>query len=68
MTERPTSIILSPAAERMRRFRDRRSKASLRDYRVTRNRVRKGLLNREMRNDLNAVRNALYRLLDQTLN
>jgi hypothetical protein len=64
---------LTPAAERMRRYRDRRNKKmrcitiELRETEIDWL-IRRGLLNREMRNDLIAVRDALHRFLDHTLN
>jgi hypothetical protein len=62
----------SPAAERMRRFRQRQRQGlrcltiQLRETEIDAL-VRKGLLNAEMRNDLAAVSEALYAHLDQTL-
>jgi hypothetical protein len=67
------SLSLSPAAQRMRRYRDRRSKKircltiELRETEID-ELIRKGLLNREMRNNLNAITDALHCFLDQTLN
>jgi hypothetical protein len=61
----------SPAAERMRRHRERR-RDGLRcltiELRVTEIEalVRIGLLKAETRNDQNAIREALYEYLDQT--
>ena len=62
----------SAAAERMRLFRERKRKGlrcltiELRKTEIDAL-VRKGLLNGEMRNDPNAVVEALYAHLDQTL-
>jgi hypothetical protein len=74
MTESLTSTsTLSPAAERMRRYRDRRNKKlrcltiELREIEID-SLIRKGLLNREMRNDPIAVRDALHSFMDLTLN
>jgi hypothetical protein len=63
----------SPAAVRMRLYRDRRRKnlrcvtIELRETEIDRL-IRRGLLNTKMRNDLIAVRDALHEFLDQTLN
>lgn len=60
------------AAERMRLYRERRQ-AGVRCVTVELYRseiralMRKGLLDPEMRHDLNAVRDALYALFDRTL-
>jgi hypothetical protein len=67
------SLALSPAAERMRRYRDRRNKKlrclTLEIHEIEIDLlIRKGLLAAEMRNDLIAVRDALYSFLDETLN
>ena len=62
----------SPAAVRMRRFRDRRRHAlrcltiEIREREVD-TLIEKGLLNREMRHDPGAVCDALYVHLEQTL-
>jgi hypothetical protein len=63
---------LSPAAERMRRHRQRRRNGMRPlwiELRVTEidALVRIGLLKAETRNDANAIREALYEYLDQTL-
>jgi hypothetical protein len=63
---------LSPAAERMRRHRERRRNGMRPlwiELRVTEidALVMIGLLKVETRNDLNAIREALYEYLDQTL-
>jgi hypothetical protein len=63
---------LTPAAERMRRCRERRRKGlrfisiELRETEIT-ELVRRGLLNPEMRHDPNAVIASLYAFLDRTL-
>ena len=63
---------LTPAAMRMRLYRDRRRKElrcvtiELRETEIDRL-IRRGLLNSEMRNDLIAVRHALHEFLEQTL-
>ena len=63
----------SPAAERMRRFRQRQRQGlrcltiQLRETEIDAL-VRKGLLNAEMRNDPIAVSTALYAHFDRTLN
>jgi hypothetical protein len=75
MTERLEAEVegLTPAAARMRRYRQRRRdkfrcltleihEAEI-DFLVY-----KGLLPEEMRNDVAAIQNALYSLLDQALN
>ena len=65
-------VALSPAAERMRLFRERRRKG-LRCVTIELHEdeidvlVRKGLLNAEMRNDANSVIAALYAYFDRTL-
>jgi hypothetical protein len=70
MTE---NALPSPAAVRMRLYRDRRRKnlrcvtIELRETEIDWL-IRRGLLNTEMRNDLVAVRDALHEFLDQTLN
>jgi hypothetical protein len=62
----------SPAAERMRLYRERRRQGlrclmvELRETEID-SLVSKGLLNFERRNDPLAVRNALYAYLDRTL-
>jgi hypothetical protein len=75
MTAAPTTtdpVPRSPAAERMRRHRQRRRKGlrsliiELRETEVD-TLVRRGLLLAEMRNELRAVRKALYAHLDRTL-
>ena len=64
---------LSPAAMRMRLYRDRRRKKlrcltiELRETEID-TLIRNGYLNREMRNDQIAIRDAMHRFLDQTLN
>ena len=66
-------IARSPAAERMRRHRERRRLGlrcltiQLRETEID-DLARKGLLNADARNDLRAIREALYRFLDSTLN
>ena len=75
MTDGPKaeSEELTPAAERMRLYRDRRRKKlrcltiELRETEID-SLIRNGILNREMRNDLIAVRDALHAFLDRTLN
>jgi hypothetical protein len=75
MTDGPKaeSEELTPAAERMRLYRDRRRKKlrcltiELRETEIDLL-IRNGLLNPEMRNDLIAVRHALHAFLDRTLN
>jgi hypothetical protein len=68
----PTPSISSPAAVRMRLYRDRRRKElrcvtiELRETEIDRL-IRRRLLNPEMRNDLIAVRDALHQFLDQAL-
>jgi hypothetical protein len=63
---------ISPAAVRMRRFRDRRRHAlrcltiEIREREVD-TLIEKGLLDREMSNDSGAVCDALYAHLEQTL-
>jgi hypothetical protein len=63
----------SPAVQRMRRHRERRRDGlrcltiEICDIEIDLL-IRKGLLSREMRNDLVAVRHALHHFLDQTLN
>ena len=65
-------VALSPAAERMRLFRERRRKG-LRCVTIELHEdeidalVRKGLLNVEMRNDANSVIEAMYAFFDLTL-
>jgi len=72
MTTPEPSISRSPAAERMRRHRERR-RDGLRcltiELRETERDalIRKGLLKADARNDLHAVREALYAHLDNTL-
>jgi hypothetical protein len=74
VTKFPTSssTILSPAAERMRRHRQRRRDGlrclvvELRETEIDAL-IRQGLLKSEMRNDLSAVSEALYTFLDSTL-
>jgi hypothetical protein len=75
MTDGPQgqSEPLSPAALRMRLYRDRRRKKlrcltiELRETEIE-TLVHRGLLSKEMRNDLIAIRVAFYDFLDQTLN
>ena len=72
MTISPESITRSPAAERMRLHRERRRNGMLSlwiELRVTEidALVSIGLLQAETRNDPNAIREALYGYLDQTL-
>ncbi len=63
----------SPAAERMRRHRERRREGlrcvtiELRETEID-TLVQKGFLNADTRNDERAVREALYRYFDSTLN
>jgi hypothetical protein len=63
---------LTPAAIRMRLYRDRRRKKlrcvtiELRETEIDWL-IRRGLLNSEMRNDLLAVRGALHELMDRVL-
>jgi hypothetical protein len=63
----------SLAAERMRRSRERRRNrmrcltVELRETEVA-ELIKKGLLNADARNDPHAVRNALHRFFDNTLN
>jgi hypothetical protein len=63
---------LTPAAIRMRLYRDRRRKElrcvtiELRETEIDWL-IRRGLLNSEMRNDLIAVRDALHQFLERTL-
>jgi hypothetical protein len=63
----------SPAAERMRRSRERRRNrmrwltVELRETEVA-ELIKKGLLNADARNDPHAVRDALHRFFDNTLN
>jgi hypothetical protein len=63
---------LTPAAERMRRYRDRRRNKlrcvtiELRETEIEAL-IRKGILAREMRNDTIAIRGALYAYFDRTL-
>jgi hypothetical protein len=74
MTGNPTieSDRLTPAAERMRRYRDRRRKKlrcvtiELRETEIEAL-IRKGILAREMRNDTIAIIKALYAYFDRTL-
>ena len=62
----------SPAAERMRRHRERRRDGlrclmvELRETEIDAL-IKKGLLNNETRNDAGAVKEALYAFLDNTL-
>jgi hypothetical protein len=75
MTSGPVveSQMLSPAAERMRRHRNRRNKKmrcliiEIRETEIE-SLINKGLLSLETRNDMAAIRDALYSYLDQTLN
>jgi hypothetical protein len=68
----PEPVARSPAAERMRRHRERRRDGlrcltiELRETEIW-TLVNKGLLQYEMRNDVKAIKNALYKLLDHTL-
>ena len=75
MTSTPPTtgpVALSPAAERMRLFRERRRKGlrcltiELRETEIDAL-IRNGMLNAEMRDDPIAVSEALYAHLDQTL-
>jgi hypothetical protein len=74
MTERLEAKVegLTPAAARMRLYRDRRRKElrcvtiELRETEIDRL-IRRGLLNSEMRNNLIAVRGALHEFLDRVL-
>lgn len=72
-SETASSSPSSPAALRMRRFRERRRDGlrcvtiELRETEVTAL-IRKGLLRDEARNDLPAVTRAFYGFLDRTLN
>jgi hypothetical protein len=67
------SLHRSPAAERMRRHRERRREGlrcvtiELRETEID-VLVQKGILNADARNDARAVREALYRYFDGTLN
>jgi hypothetical protein len=62
----------SPAAERMRRHRERR-RQGLRCVLVEMQQseldelIRRGLLNNETRNDTDAIRGAIYKFFDNTL-
>jgi hypothetical protein len=75
MTGGPQTDIeaLTPAAMRMRLYRNRRRKKlrcltiEIRETEIDWL-IRGGLLNSEMRNNLMAVRDALHSFLDQTLN
>jgi hypothetical protein len=72
MTSSAEPVDRSPAAERMRRHRERRRdglRCLIIELRVTEIEalVRIGLLKAETRNDQNAIREALYEYLDQTL-
>jgi hypothetical protein len=75
MTDGPQTDIeaLTPAAMRMRLYRNRRRKKlrcltiEIRETEIDWL-IRRGLLNSEMRNNLMAVRDALHSFLDQTLN
>ena len=64
---------LTSAAMRMRLYRDRRRKKlrcltiELRETEID-TLIRNGYLNREMRNDQIAIRDAVHKFLDQTLN
>jgi hypothetical protein len=68
----PKEEHISPAADRMRRCRERRRKGlrfisiELRETEITEF-IRRGLLNPEMRHDPNAVLAAVYTFLDHTL-
>ena len=72
LIERDPAAKRSAAAERMRLHRERRSKGlrclmiELRETEIVAL-IRKRLLKFEMRNDLNAVRGALYDFFDRTL-
>jgi hypothetical protein len=65
-------VARSPAAERMRRHRQRRRdglrclSVELRETEID-VLIQKGLLKSDARNDLHAIRNALYTHLDRTL-
>jgi hypothetical protein len=65
-------VVLTPAAERMRLHRERRRQGlrcltiQLRETEVDAL-IHKGMLNSEMRNDVNAVLEALYEHLERTL-
>ncbi len=67
-----TTVNPSPAAERMRRHRERRRdgmrclRVELRDTEIAAL-VRKGLLKPETRSDQNAIADALYDYLERTL-
>jgi hypothetical protein len=67
------ATVPSSAALRMRRHRERRRNGmrcmtiELRETEVTAL-IRKGLLTDDARNEIRAIRNALYRFLDRTLN
>ena len=67
------SLHRSPAAERMRRHRERRREGlrcvtiELRETEID-TLVQKGLLNADARNNTRAVREALYQYFDSTLN
>jgi hypothetical protein len=71
LADRPRSS--SPAAERMKRSRERRRNrmrcltVELRETEID-NLVQKGLLQGDARNDPHAVRDALHRFFDNTLN
>ena len=66
-------VALSPAAQRMRLFRERKRKGlrcltiELRETEIDAL-IHKGLLNSEMRNDANAIIEAMYAFFDRTLN
>ena len=70
MLDRPSR---STAAERMRRYRERRNKklrcltVEIRDCEIEAL-VQMGLLNQETRNDTIAITEALHSFMDQTLN
>jgi hypothetical protein len=72
MSETIQTESISGAAERMRRYRERRRSGlrclniELRETEID-TLIRKGLLNQETRNDPEAIRNALYSHLDTTL-
>jgi hypothetical protein len=74
MTDSPETELeqLTPAAERMRLYRNRRRKKlrcvtiELRETEIDWL-IRRGLLNSEMRNNLIAIRDALHELLERTL-
>jgi hypothetical protein len=67
------SRALTPAAERMQRHRNRRNKKmrcliiEIRETEIE-SLINNGLLSLETRNDMAAIRDALYSYLDQTLN